>query len=83
MLEIKIKTHEIPEDTLLPCKPISKHDVFIDGLKQLCLATGMTEILKSKLGTVEIPVALKFEEGSSIGLTALFNELGFHLETGK
>lgn len=83
MLEIKIKTHENPGDPLLPCYPISKHDIFIDGLKQLCSATGMTEILKYKLGDIEVPVALKFEEGSSIGLTALFNELGFHLETGK
>ena len=54
-------------------KKIVDVDKFIDGFKQLCKKTNLSEIDYIKLGFV---TCLKFKDGTSIGIKRLFREIG-------
>ena len=44
MIEIKINTHENPNDTLAPCRRRSQSEIFIEGFKKLCEATDIKDL---------------------------------------
>ena len=82
MIEIKLQTNIIPNDPCMACMPRSNAEVFIEGFNKLCEACGMNNITTYKLiynGGVKIPTVLKFDDGTSIGISRLFNECGFKI----
>lgn len=83
MIEIKINTHENPNDTLAPCRRRSQSEIFIEGFKKLCEATNIKDLTKLSMSTYDIPLRLNFNDGTAIGMAVLFNEAGFHLKTDK
>lgn len=82
MIEIKLQTNIIPNDPYLSCPPRPKVEVFIEGFNKLCEACGMNNITTYKLinnGGGKIPTVLKFDDGTSIGISKLFDECGFKI----
>jgi len=82
MIEIKSQTNIIPNNPCMACMPRSNAEVFIEGFNKLCEACGMNNITTYKLiynGGVKIPTVLKFDDGTSIGISRLFNECGFKI----
>ena len=66
----------------MACQQRPRVDVFIEGFDQLCEACGMHNITTYKLihnGGVTIPTELKFDDGTSIGVSRLFDECGFKI----
>ena len=58
---------------------ISDLNKFIDGFTQLCNKCGMHEIDVGGLGTAKFPTVLNFDDGTSIGITKLFEKIGFKI----
>lgn len=82
MIEIKLQTNIIPNDPCMACMPRSNAEIFIDGFNQLCEACGMNNITIHKLmhnDEIKIPTLLKFDDGTSIGISRLFDECGFKI----
>lgn len=82
MIEIKLQTNVIPNDPCMACKPRPNVETFIDGFNQLCKACNMNKIITYKLihdGGVKIPAELKFDDGTSVGISKLFDECGFNI----
>lgn len=81
MIEIKLQTNIIPNDPCMACPPRPKVDVFIEGFNQLCEACGMNNITTKMLNDigVKIPTVLKFDDGTSVGISRLFDECGFKI----
>lgn len=82
MIEIKLQTNIIPIDPYLSCPPRPNVEVFIEGFNKLCEACGMHNITTYKLihnGGGKIPTELKFDDGTSIGISKLFDECGFKI----
>ena len=81
MIEIKLQTNIIPNDPYLSCPPRPNVEVFIEGFNKLCEACGMNNITTYKLhnGGAKIPTELKFDDGTSIGISKLFDECGFKI----
>ena len=82
MIEIQLRTNIVPNDPYMACPPRPKVDVFIEGFNQLCEACGMHNITTYKLihnGGAKIPTVLKFDDGTSIGISKLFDECGFKI----
>jgi len=81
-MEIKLRTNIIPNDPCMACPPRPKVDVFIEGFNQLCQACGTNNITTYKLiynGGAKIPTVLNFDDGTSIGISKLFDECGFKI----
>ena len=82
MIEIKLQTNITPNDPYLSCPPRPNVEVFIEGFNKLCEACGMHNITTHKLihnGGGKIPTVLKFDDGTSIGISKLFDECGFKI----
>ena len=82
MIEIKLRTNIIPNDPCMACPPRPNVEVFVEGFNQLCEACGMHNITTHKLihnGGGKIPTELKFDDGTSIGISRLFDECGFKI----
>ena len=81
MIEIKLQTNIIPSDPYLSCPPRPNVEVFIEGFNKLCEACGMNNITTYKLihNGGKIPTMLKFDDGTSIGISKLFDECGFKI----
>ena len=79
MIEIKLQTNIIPNDPRKACTSRPNVKVFVEGFNQLCEACGMTNITTSKfIHDGKVPIELKFNDGTSIGISRLFNECGFN-----
>ena len=83
MIEIKISEVLYPEDPCMCAKYRAQVEMFIDGFKELCEKTGMHNITTYKLfnnsnNKVKIPTELKFDDGSSVGILRIFEEIGFN-----
>lgn len=76
MIEIKIPELYYSEDANQPAIKRPQLNMFIDGFNELCKKTGMTQVGYTIFGSV-IPTYLKFEDGGSIGVRRLFEEIGF------
>lgn len=76
MIEIKIPELYYSEDANQPAIKRPQVDMFIDGFNELCKKTGMTQVGYTIFGSV-IPTYLKFEDGCTIGIRALFERIGF------
>lgn len=57
-------------------KKISDVEMFIDGFRQLCEKTKMKSVTHTRIGIV---TNLNFEDGTSVGIKRLFNEIGFDI----
>lgn len=79
MIEIKIPEIYYTEDPNQAGIKRSSYEIFIDGFKKLCLATGMTKISTDSILNLRIISQLKFDDGSMIGIKRLFNEIGFNI----
>lgn len=81
MIEIKLQTNIIPSDPYLSCPPRPNVEVFIEGFNKLCEACGMNNITTYKLHNrgAKIPTMLKFDDGTSIGISKLFDKCGFKI----
>lgn len=77
MIEIKIPEVYYSEDANQPPIKRPQLDIFIDGLKELCKKTGMTQLGYSVIFNSKVPTYLKFEDGCTIGIRTLFEEIGF------
>ena len=80
MIEIKIPEVHYSEDQNQDTIKRSKTEIFIEGFKKLCEATGMNSVITDKLLNVTIVTQLKFDDGALIGLKRLFQEIGFNVE---
>ena len=80
MIEIKISEVLYPEDPNMCTKQRSQMEIFLDGFNELCNKTGMHNITTYKIFKTKIPTELKFNDGSSIGITRLFEEIGFNIK---
>ena len=79
MIEIKIQEAKFPNNSFLNATPRSGYDKFVEGFKKLCVATGMNEISARKVYSSKIPTILHFDDGTSIGISRLFDEIGFDI----
>ena len=77
MIEIRISESIIPEDPNQPCIRLSECEKFLDGFRQLCQKTNMHNIDIYRLNTIQIPTTLRFDDGTSVGIRRLFEEIGF------
>ena len=80
MITIEIDDYKHPGNPWDCSRPKPQVEVFLDGFKQLCNKTRMNNITTYKLiynGGGKIPIALKFDDGTSIGISRLFEESGF------
>ena len=77
MIEIRISETLTPEDPRAAAIRRSDLDKFLDGFKKLCNSTNMHNIEIGGINTLKIPTKLKFDDGSSIGIMRLFEEIGF------
>lgn len=80
MIEIRIPEVYYPEDPKKSSILRSKTEIFIEGFKKLCEATGMNSVITDKLLNVTIVTQLKFDDGALIGLKRLFQEIGFNVK---
>ena len=84
MIEIKVSEFLYPEDPNMNAIQRSQMEMFLDGFKNLCEKTKMNNIhIWTFFNGVEIPTELNFNDGSSIGISRLFSELGFELNKNK
>ena len=81
MIEIKLQTNITPNDPYLSCPPRPNVEVFIEGFNKLCEACGMNNITTYKLihNGGKFPTVLKFDDGTSIDISKLFDECGFKI----
>ena len=77
MIEIRISETLTPEDPRAAAIRRSDLDKFLDGFKKLCNSTNMHNISLGTLCGCTFPAGLKFDDGSSIGIMRLFEEIGF------
>lgn len=81
MITIEIDDYKHPDNPWDCSRHKSQAEIFIEGFNKLCEACDMNNITTYKLihnGGVKIPVVLKFDDGTSIGISRLFNEIGFN-----
>ena len=79
MIEIKIPEVYYTEDPNQASIKRSSHEIFIEGFKKLCEATGMNKISTDSILKLTIVSQLKFNDGSLIGTKRLFQEVGFNI----
>lgn len=79
MIEIEIPEVYYGENPNQASTKRSSHEIFIEGFKQLCEATGMHNISVDTLLNLTIISQLKFDDGSLIGTKRLFKEIGFNV----
>ena len=81
MIEIKISEVLYPEDPNMCAKQRSQLEMFLEGFKELCNKTGMHNITTYEMyNKVKLPTELKFNDGTSIGILRLFEEIGFNIK---
>lgn len=56
---------------------LSDLDKFLIGFKKLCNITSMNNVTVNDLINCKIITKLNFDEGSSVGIMRLFEEIGF------
>ena len=77
MIEIKIAESYYSEDPNQAAILRSDCEKFIEGFKKLCNSTNMHNISLGTLCGCTFPAALKFDDGTRIGINKLFKEIGF------
>ena len=80
MIEIRISESIYPEDPNLNAQRLSDCEKFIDGFHQLCQNCNMHNIDVSTLLSLQIITKLNFDDGTSIGIQKLFEEIGFKIK---
>lgn len=58
---------------------ISDCKKFMDGFKQLCDKCNMHQINVGCIGSAKFPTVLNFDDGTSVGITKLFERIGFKI----
>ena len=77
MIEIKIAEAYYSEDPNQAAILRSDCEKFVEGFKKLCNSTNMHNISLGTLCGCTFPAGLKFDDGSHIGISRLFEEIGF------
>ena len=77
MIEINIAEAYYPEDPKQAAILRTDCEKFIEGFKKLCNLTNMHNVDVYNLFSANIPTKLRFNDGSSIGMGKLFEEIGF------
>lgn len=78
MIDIKISENYTEEDGTV--KKISDVKKFINGFKQLCNETNMHTVDVGGFKSCPVITTLKFDDGSSIGISKLFDMIGFNMQ---
>lgn len=78
MIEIKIAETYYSEDPNQAAILRSDCEKFIEGFRKLCNETNMHNISLGTIFNCTFPTELKFDDGTSIGVSKLFTEIGFN-----
>lgn len=76
MVTINIAESKYADNPYDCAKKISDVEMFLDGFKQLCEKAKMKSVTHTRIGLV---TNLNFEDGTSVGIKRLFNEIGFDI----
>lgn len=81
MIKIEISETRYPGNPFACQIPCSQLDIFLEGFKELCNKTGMHKVNLTKVNNgVWVPTQLRFDDGTYVGISRLFEEIGFNDE---
>lgn len=84
MITVIIDDYKHPADPYMCSIKRPNVDVFLEGFKQLCNKTGMHKVdINGLKVTGPIPTVLNFDDGTSVGVLRMFQEIGFDFDNNN